>query len=475
MIFSVFTYIFSLFPAKSVYLQKVIMRACSATVNRLAALLAISVWMSLASAFQAAPQNAGPEGNRDWKKKYHSVSEFGEVYVVKSIYSFCDEYDTWLADKNGKLLTPAYRDIGPFSDGRAEFVPKEGHNGLRGFHGYIDKRGKVVIPPVYHGAGEFSNGRAWVIYPVDSLYGLSVIDTMGKELHRLPVEPFSESFRINRSTSVYACNRDCVEMLLWWDDGKLVMLYSELSAYTTRRIAESGGGAYVLNYSGKFGYIDREHVLKTPVVLDSVDFSGKYSFGRLQRILYKGRYGFADRESGEVAIACQYEDTKPQKKGLLWVKKDGKWGCIDSADRQRIPFRFDYSGGFADNGLAAVLVDGNFGHVDTTGRFITPPVYDQVFYFNKGLAMVKKGNKYGYVDASGKLLVPLKFDKASPVEGEFARAERMGMTYLIGEGGSVRLTGLTGAGTAVLIILLAVLCISGRPRRIRVRRPGLIL
>ncbi len=421
------------------------------------ALTVILAWTVplLAFSFPAISPVIDSNAGNDWKKKYRSISEFGDVYVVKSVYSFCNEYDTWLADKNGRLLTPAYRDIGPFSDGRAEFVPKEGHNGLRGFHGYIDKRGKVVIPPLYHGAGEFGNGKAWVIYPVDSLYGLSFIDTSGKELYRLPVEPFSESFRINRSMSTNACNKDCVEMLLWWDNGKPVMLYSELSAYTIRRIAESEG-AYVLNYSGKFGYIDKDHILKTPVVLDSVDFLGKYSFGRLQRIMYKGSYGFADSKSGEIVIACQYEDTKPQYKGLFWVKKDGKWGCIDSTNRQRIPFEFDYSGGFADNGHAAVLADGNFGHVDTTGRFTTPPVYDQTSYFNKGLAMVKKGNKYGYVDTSGRLLVPLKFDKASPVEGEFARAERMGMTYLVGEGGSVRLTGLTGAGTAVLMIILLV-------------------
>lgn len=434
-------------------LKKDALKGAGAVLNRLAVLLVISAWMNPAYAFRSGPRNEGTGVDNDWKRKYQSISEFGEVYIVKSIYRFCDEYDTWLADKNGKLLTPAYRDIGPFSDGRAEFVPKEGHNGLRGLHGYIDKRGKVVIPPVYHGAGEFRNGKAWVIYPVDSLYGLSFIDTSGKELHRLPVGPFAESLRIDRSASSNACNKDCVEMLYWWDDGKLVMLYSELSAYTIGRIAQSEG-AYLLNYSGKFGYIDKEHILKTPVVLDSVDFSGKYSYGRLQRVSYKGRYGFADRKSGEIAIACQYEDTKPQKKGLFWVKKEGKWGCIDSANRQRIPFTFDYSGGFADNGLAAVLADGNFGHVDTTGKFITPPIYDQVSYFSKGLAMVKKGDKYGYVDHSGRLLVPLKFDKASPVKGEFARAERLGMTYLVGEGGDIRLTGLTQKGTTVLLIIL---------------------
>ncbi len=433
--------------------KKSILKGIGAVLNRIATLLVVFTCMNPASAFRVESQNTHPDGYNDWKKKYQSVSEFGDVCVVKSIYSFCDEYDTWLADKSGKLLTPAYRDIGPFSDGRAEFVPKEGHNGLKGFHGYIDKRGKVVIPPVYHGAGEFRNGKAWVIYPADSLYGLSFIDTSGKVLHRLPVEPFSESLRINRSTSINACNKDCAETLFWWDNGKLVMLYSELSAYTIRRIAESEG-IYVLNYSGKFGYIDKEHILKTPVVLDSVDFSGKYSYGRLQRVMYKDRYGFADRKSGEIVIACQYEDTKPQNKGLFWVKKDGKWGCIDSANREKIPFRFDYSGGFADNGLAAVLVDGNFGHVDTTGKFTTPPIYDKVSYFNKGLAMVKRGNKYGYVDNSGRLLIPLKFDRASPVEGEFARAERMGMTYLVGEGGSVRLTGLTQLGTTVLLIIL---------------------
>jgi hypothetical protein len=92
------------------------------------ALTVILAWTVplLAFSFPAISPVIDSNAGNDWKKKYRSISEFGDVYVVKSVYSFCNEYDTWLADKNGRLLTPAYRDIGPFSDGRAEFVPKEG-------------------------------------------------------------------------------------------------------------------------------------------------------------------------------------------------------------------------------------------------------------------------------------------------------------------------------------------------------------
>ncbi|WP_223834125.1 WG repeat-containing protein [Spirosoma profusum] len=111
-----------------------------------------------------------------WLNQYHEYQDYGEVYVVKKITKACRSYQTFLTDKNGHKLTPAYRDIGDFEEGLAEFVPMQRSGQGQGLHGFIDKQGKVIIEPKYIATDRFRQGKTWVIYPADSHYGLSYID-----------------------------------------------------------------------------------------------------------------------------------------------------------------------------------------------------------------------------------------------------------------------------------------------------------
>ncbi|MCK8495306.1 hypothetical protein M0L20_25805 [Spirosoma sp. RP8] len=63
--------------------------------------------------------------NQAWLTAYDECQDYGEVYVVKKITRSCHSYQTFLTDKNGRKLTPAYRDIGEFEEGLAEFVPMQ--------------------------------------------------------------------------------------------------------------------------------------------------------------------------------------------------------------------------------------------------------------------------------------------------------------------------------------------------------------
>lgn len=99
-----------------------------------------------------------------WLKEYDECREYGDVYVVKKINKPCRAYETFLTNKQGRKLTPAYRDIGDFEEGLAEFVPMAHSREGQGLHGFIDKQGKVVIEPRYVSTDRFYNGRTWVIY-----------------------------------------------------------------------------------------------------------------------------------------------------------------------------------------------------------------------------------------------------------------------------------------------------------------------
>ncbi|MFD2937844.1 WG repeat-containing protein, partial [Spirosoma flavum] len=122
----------------------------------------------LPSARTFAQTNTSP--NESWLTEYDECQDYGEVYVVKKITKPCRSYQTFLTDKNGRKLTPAYRDIGDFEEGLAEFVPMQLNQQGHGLHGFIDKQGKVIVEPNYISTDRFRQGKTWVIYPADTHY-----------------------------------------------------------------------------------------------------------------------------------------------------------------------------------------------------------------------------------------------------------------------------------------------------------------
>lgn len=102
----------------------------------------------------------------------------------------------------------------------------------------------------------------------------------------------------------------------------------------------------------------------------------------------------------------------PFYENLAAVKKEGRWGYINSKCIFVIPPIFEQAGHFAC-GLAPVKLAGKWGFIDNTARAIVPMKYDNAWSFtDQGLALVRKGDKYGYVDTQGKLKIPIRYDFA---------------------------------------------------------------
>ena len=100
----------------------------------------------------------------------------------------------------------------------------------------------------------------------------------------------------------------------------------------------------------------------------------------------KLKYGFIDKTGKEV-IALQYEDAGDFQNGLAKVKKDGKWGYINTKGETVLPF--EYADTCGSDGTCFVV-----------GKEIDSTV------------------KYGAVDASGSTILPFIFeDMSNPVNG----------------------------------------------------------
>ena len=114
-------------------------------------------------------------------------------------------------------------------------------------------------------------------------------------------------------------------------------------------------------------------------------------------------------------IPCEWEDAGYFYEGFACVKKEEKWGYIDTTGKLVIPCEWDWSATF-DNGLTWVRKDRKWGCIDTTGKIVVPCELDCVYYgefdgLHNGLSCVEKDEKYGCVDTTGKFVIPCEHDE----------------------------------------------------------------
>ena len=99
-----------------------------------------------------------------------------------------------------------------------------------------------------------------------------------------------------------------------------------------------------------------------------------------------GRFGYIDT-AGKVVIEPQFAEAGPFHEGYAmvrddagrtgYVRLDGAWATEPLWLQEAYPF---------SAGRARVRLNGQYGFLDTTGRFVTPPRYLRADDFSEGLA-----------------------------------------------------------------------------------------
>lgn len=94
-----------------------------------------------------------------------------------------------------------------------------------------------------------------------------------------------------------------------------------------------------------------------------------------------------------------------------YVKKNGKWGCIDSFGNTVIQTKYEGLDKFDLKGRARVIYNGKFGIVDCGGSEIIPTGYDYIHPFgNLNVAVAQIGSRYGAVNLDGSVAIPFEYD-----------------------------------------------------------------
>ncbi|MBP3641028.1 WG repeat-containing protein [Parabacteroides merdae] len=93
---------------------------------------------------------------------------------------------------------------------------------------------------------------------------------------------------------------------------------------------------------------------------------------------------------------------------LIWGKKDRL------AYNWAIPPQYDQAAKNFEEGLAAVIMEGRMGFINSSNQFVIPPIYKakKLTKFNYGLAPVMIEGKYGFIDKLGNLVIPNRYEWA---------------------------------------------------------------
>jgi hypothetical protein len=162
------------------------------------------------------------------------------------------------------------------------------------------------------------------------------------------------------------------------------------------------------------------------VFLNGVVANGQSAAGELYLIKVNGKVGYADK-TGRVVIEPRFlapgsmydrhdADSVWFADGCAPVLINGKWGYIDRSGRIRIKPRFSIAASFVDGLASACVPDverpgySKCGVINTAGKYVIKPIYDDQLHFSEGLARIEIRDedgdvKTGFVDASGRMAI----------------------------------------------------------------------
>jgi hypothetical protein len=412
---------------------------------------------------------------------------YATVQLAEKSWVFIDQYGN-----ESEVMNYDY--VGSVQDGMALVMTDintytTASNGWRilessySLRGFVDVSGKEVVKPQYDYAHAFHNGLAKVmkdgksgminkegleVLPIEYLFdveydgslrlyeGLSSIMRDGKFGFingdaRMVLEPqFEEAKRF--SEGVAAVKKNGEWYLIDHEGNRVMSLPFDNARYFTE-------GLLSVCKNELWGVIDRRgNMIVEPQYAGIYDFKNGFSIAAKGL----GQVGYID-STGKVVIPMKYasfEDSKTEEgltivlagvgigltstsrpdnnfsilpyegispdyhNGLLAVMKENKWGFIDTAGREVVVPQYDQTRKL--NIAFTVSKGGKWGLIDRSGAEIVPLEYDQISDYKNGLAVVEKNKKFGYIDLTGKVIIPIEFDSASVFEGPYAAVIKKG-------------------------------------------------
>ena len=265
--------------------------------------------------------------------------------------------------------------------------------------GYIDNKGKMVIPAQFNGCNRFSCGYARV-----TMSGrIYFVDTKGTIQNRVPMLDNCGSFYYNASN--YQINN------LWgmMDTNFETIIQPAFSSLG--RMSDVGLAIVRPTAKDKLGYLNKEGNL---VVAPQYDEAYSFSDG-LAIVRIGDKYGAIDK-SGNFAINAVWDGLQECGEGrmVFYDATAKKCGLIDLNGVVKLPAMYDAIGAAGDNGMIWYRQDNRYGYIDKDGNIVLGPMYDYATPFADGIAWVIRsgGNLTEAINKKGETLFMLLSNEA---------------------------------------------------------------
>ncbi|OJJ13976.1 hypothetical protein BKI52_44720 [marine bacterium AO1-C] len=318
----------------------------------------------------------------------YSLAAMGQTqwrWLVKPRYELAYDFSEGLSsvkaggkwgyiNLKGKLVIPAkYTAAAPFSEGLAAI-------GMGKMGGFINKKNEVVITPRKGNFNSFSDGRAVYFKPSD----------------KPNASPYETTYGFIDKT------------------GKMVIAPTRnINPNVTYTFSE--GFCKVMDKKSLFINRNGNH-LEMTAVSDAQDFSG--GFAAVQSASGP-KWGFMNKK-GSVVIPFRYYEVGHEgfKQGFCAVALNyGEWIYINQAGKSMFGQTFKEAKAFSE-GLAAVAkddVNGQklFGFIDKTGKMVIKPQFKSYTHkaFSEGMVAFKQGKLWGFMNKKGQVAIKPQFEE----------------------------------------------------------------
>lgn len=298
--------------------------------------------------------------------------------------AICKDGKWGYMDKVGKIvIPPSYSSARDFHEGLAA-VSKDGR------YGYIDKDGNVILQFRYLEALDFIDGYANVTEGEDSTYS-SIIDKMG-----IPIPCKINSGEVLSEGLIRVLSYDTEKYGYFDTQGQKVI------PFIFNFASDFKEGVAKVARNDKFGFIDKKGKVVIPFEYNEYSLGSNCSDGLIsfqKTIGSEYFYGFINKQ-GHVVIPCELDNVSDFHEGLAWVQWASWRGFIDVNGNKKLGCKYYCKEGFKE-GMAVITDESKFSYVNRTGQIIAPFSFDEANDFSEGLALVKKGDKWGYIDKQG--------------------------------------------------------------------------
>ncbi|MGL5808110.1 MAG: WG repeat-containing protein [Xenococcaceae cyanobacterium] len=336
-----------------------------------------------------------------------------------------------------------------------------------GIYGFVDRTGKMIIPPQFDIATDFIEGLALV----QNDCGWGFIDRTGKIvispqfdkisgiIHKLIVVKVNEKYGFVNSTNMGIVKPQFDNVYGY----KTASSFSDWAEFTTKEVYrqldiasnlfKDSNKLIKVNINGKRSFVDGDGKIVIQPKFERVIFLNEKT--ALAKI--NDKFSFIDR-TGNILDRSQLNTISDSYEGLA-IAIDS-WGRLitlkkplitrfldNNLLRSEFSLEYFYNNNLANsysdlneilpsnfremlvfsNGRGLIEFDGKYGYINTQGKIVIPLKFEQATPFYKELAGVKVKNKWGFIDRTGKIVIQPQFDEVYPFSDGLARV-RVGDT-----------------------------------------------